>query len=394
MPHVVARPGLVTGARIAVLLAVVHAVNDVLLATVGALLPSLRTTFAASTTDLAVIVAVLTISSSATQPVIGAFAERLGLRKVIATGVALAAVSMSLVGLAPGLGTLAVLLAVAGLGSAALHPVAVSIVGSSASPNPGLAVGLFTAGGMAGFALGPVLVLWFVRSHGLEASYWLMVPGLLAAVLLWYGLPDWSPHAATVRGQGTALLRAAPAVRWLLATSVIVNLVSLVVASALPLWLVEAHGVRPDASLLGWVLGAYSLAAGVGAVAGGALGGRTGYRSATVASLLLALPAALALVVVPPGAGTVVLAATAGALLYVSQPLLVVRAQALVPDAPVAAAGVVIGLGAGLAGALYVLVGVAQDAVGLGASLVAGGLLLLPAAAAAHVALGRAGGAR
>lgn len=100
MSQVVERPGVLAGARSVVLLAAVHVVNDVLLAIVLAPLPALRTTFAASTTDLALPVAVLTLSSSATQPVIGAVAEGLGLRRVIAAGVALSAVSASPIELA------------------------------------------------------------------------------------------------------------------------------------------------------------------------------------------------------------------------------------------------------------------------------------------------------
>ena len=391
MPHVVTRPGLVAGAHIAALLAVVHAANDVLMAFVGVLLPSIQSTFDASRTDLAVLVAVFTVSSSATQPMIGAVAERLGLRRVLAVGVALGAVAMSLVGVAPGLGVLALLLALAGLGSAALHPAAMSVVGSPAATNPGLAVGLFTAGGMVGFALGPALLLWFVRGYGLEQSYWLMVPGLLAAALLWWGLPDWEPHSPHPRSGWQALLDAAPRLRWLLVVSVLVNLAFVTVTSTVPLWLVESHGVATEGALLGWVLGAFSVAAGAGAVLGGGLGGRLGYRVTAVVSLLLAAPVLAILVVVPVGVSTVAIGALLGGLFYVSQPLLVVRAQQLVPAAPVAATGVVVGLGTGIAGGLYVAVGALQEAIGLRDSLLLSSLLLAAAAAAAYRALpGRA----
>jgi FSR family fosmidomycin resistance protein-like MFS transporter len=322
---------------------------------------------------------------------IGAVAERLGLRRVLAIGVALGAVAMSLLGVAPGLGVLALLLAVGGLGSAALHPAAMSVVGSPAAANPGLAVGLFTAGGMVGFALGPALLLWFVRGYGLEHSSWLMMPGLLAAALLWWGLPDWEPHTAHPRGGWQALLDAAPRLRWLLTVSVLVNLAFVTVTSTVPLWLVDSHDIDTEGALLGWVLGAFSVAAGAGAVLGGGFGGRLGYRATAVVSLLLATPAMALLVVVPVGASTVVAAAVLGGLSYVSQPLLVVRAQELVPAAPVAATGVVVGLGTGIAGGLYVAVGALQEVLGLRDSLLLTSLLLAAAAGAAYRALpGRA----
>ena len=43
MPHVIRHPGVVNGLQVAVFLALVHAVNDVLMAVLGALLPTLQT---------------------------------------------------------------------------------------------------------------------------------------------------------------------------------------------------------------------------------------------------------------------------------------------------------------------------------------------------------------
>ena len=42
MPHVVREPGVLSGTRMAAFLALVHAVNDVLTAILGALLPTLQ----------------------------------------------------------------------------------------------------------------------------------------------------------------------------------------------------------------------------------------------------------------------------------------------------------------------------------------------------------------
>lgn len=89
MPHVVGRPGLITGVRIAILLVLAHAVNDALTAILGALL----------------LAATLHISSSVTQLGLGAPADRCGLRRVAAAEVSPAAVAFSLIraaGTAPG----------------------------------------------------------------------------------------------------------------------------------------------------------------------------------------------------------------------------------------------------------------------------------------------------
>ncbi len=380
MPHVVREPGILTGTRMAAFLALVHAVNDILTATLGALLPTLQARLAAGTTTLAVLVAALTISSSITQPVLGALADRLGLRLVAGAGVALGAVSLSLVGVAGTVPVLLLLLVLGGLGSAALHPVSTSIVGGPTARNPGLAVGLFTAGGMAGFAAGPVLILYLVSWYGIDAMPWLMVPGLLLAVGVIALLPEFEPHGAgrLLRSLDPRLFTGA--IGWLTAVATSAGLTFITFTSGVPLWLVDAHDLATDAPLLGWTLGAFSLGAGGGAVAGGALVPRFGYRRTAVVSLVAAAPALVGVLIAPPGALTLVLAGVAGALLYASQPLLVVAAQNAAPRNPTAAAGVVMGLGSGLAGLLYIGVGALQDLIGLPTAMALTFALLVPAA--------------
>ena len=380
MPHVVREPGVLNGTRMAAFLALVHAVNDVLTAILGALLPTLQARLAAGTTTLALLVAALSISSSVTQPVLGALADRYGVRRVAGLGVASGAVSLSLVGVVDSVPLLLVLLVLGGLGSAAVHPVSTSIVGGPSAKNPGLSVGLFTAGGMAGFAAGPILILYVVSRYGSEATPWLMLPGLLLAVGVVVLLPEFEPHntgrltRAFDRGMVTGTIG------WLTAAASLVSLAFVTFTSAVPLWLVDAHGIRTDAPLLGGTLGLFSLGAGLGAVAGGAVGARLGYARTTAVSLLAAVPTLAAVLVVPPGVATLVLSAIAGALIYASQPLLVVSAQTAAPQNPAAAAGVVLGVGSGIAGLLYVGVGALQGLLGLAPAMTVVFALLVPAA--------------
>ncbi|OLT38006.1 hypothetical protein BJF79_28380 [Actinomadura sp. CNU-125] len=337
----------------AVLLAVVHAVNDALTAVLGALLPTLQARFAAGTTTLALLVAVFNVSSSVTQPLLGALADGIGLRRVAAGGVALAAVSLSLVGVAPELSVLIGLLALGGIGSAALHPVSTSIVGGPTAKNPGLAVGLFTAGGMAGFAAGPILILYLVSSQGAGALPWLMLPGLLLALAMFVLLPDWQPHGTRL-GRLIDRRTLTGTVAWLTAAATLISLAFITFTSAVPLWLVAERGLATDHPLLGGILAAFSLAAGAGALLGGAAGARFGYARTTTISLLAAVIPLSGVLALPAGPGTVAVAVVAGLLVYASQPLLIVAAQNAAPDAPAATAGIVIGVGNALAGLLYI----------------------------------------
>jgi MFS transporter, FSR family, fosmidomycin resistance protein len=389
MPHVVREPGVLSGTRMAAFLALVHAVNDVLTAILGALLPTLQARLAAGTTTLALLVAALNISSSITQPLLGALADRYGLRKVAGLGVALGAVSLSLVGVIDSVPVLLVLLVLGGLGSAAVHPVSTSIVGGPSAKNPGLAVGLFTAGGMAGFAAGPLLILYVISRYGIDATPWLMLPGLLLAVGVLLLLPEFEPHHTGRLTRALDRRLFTGTIGWLAAAASLVSLAFIAFTSAVPLWLVDAHGVRTDAPLLGATLGLFSLGAGIGAVAGGAVGARFGYARTTAVTLLAAVPTLTAVLIVPPGLATLMLAAAAGALIYASQPLLVVAAQNAAPQNPTAAAGVVLGVGSAIAGLLYVGVGALQGWVGLAPAMTAVFALLVPAAVVASRALAR-----
>ena len=387
MPHTITRPGVVAGGSIAILLALTHAVNDTLTAILGALLPTLEAKFSASPLLLATLVAVFSISSSASQPVLGALADRIGLRQVAAIGVALAAITLSLVGVAPTIALLSVLLVLGGLGSAALHPISTSIVGSSTAKNPSLAVGLFTAGGMIGFAIGPILILALVSRFGTSVTPWLMIPGILLAVLVHALLPDFEPHA--IRGTWRLIDRRAFNRQTVILTlaSALVSLVFITFTSAVPLWLVKENGLPTDAPLLGLALGSFSVAAALGAVVGGVLAPRIGTITTTVVSLLAAMIAFSALLLLPAGGGTLVAGAITGFMLYASQPLLIVAAQTLAPHAPTAAAGLVIGIGSGIAGLLYIGSGALQGIIGLAPAMQLNILLLIPAALIAAIGL-------
>jgi FSR family fosmidomycin resistance protein-like MFS transporter len=286
--------------------------------------------------------------------------------------------AFSLIGIASSVPQLLLLLAVGGLGSAALHPVANSIVGGSAIKNPGVAVGLFTAGGMTGAAVGPVVVLYVVSRFGLDALVWLMVPGLLIALLLLKALPDWERHRAPWRALASRAVLSRR-IALLTATSTLVNLAFLTFLSAVPLWLVSQRGVASDATVLGAVLAVFAFSSGLGALAGGLVAPRLGYANTATGSMWLALLPLAGVLVLPVGTGMLVAAGVGGLLVYASQPLLVVAAQQAAPQAPASAAGVVLGVGNALAAVAYIASGALQDLAGLPSAMLVSFLLLVPA---------------
>lgn len=382
MPHVLERRGIFEGTALAVFLALVHTVNDAITAILGALLPTLQDRFDASPTLIALMVATFWIASSLTQPIFGSLAEDLGLRLVCALGVVFASLFLSLIGVAPALYLVFALLVIGGLGSAALHPVGMTIAGGPNVRNRALGVGFFAAGGMIGFALGPVLILYLVSRGGTDATPWLMVPGLLLGIAVYVLLPVWEPH-------GRRPLRAL--FEWRLVRGPLgllalgfsfAALAFVTFTSSVPLWLVREHGYETDAALIGWTLSVFALGAGVGSLLGGALAPRLGRGPTIVGSLLAAaVPLAAVLTVEPGSVEFFVAAGLSGTLLYTSSPVAVVVAQDLAPHAPAAASGMVIGMTAAVAGALYIGLGRLQQAIGMDAGIAVGFAMVLPAAA-------------
>lgn len=389
MPHVLRNQGKLQGTGLALFLATAHAANDALTAMPGVLLPSLQARFGVGPAALALLVGTLWIFSSLAQPLLGSLGERLSLRAMSALGAALAAASFGLIGIAPSLAAIFALVVIGGIGSAALHPAAAAIAAAGGGRRS-LAVGMFTAGGMLGFAAGPVLILALVAAWGIQATPWLMLPGVALALLFMVVAPQWEPHEKRGwRAMPELRLLAGP-VGGLVLASALVMLAFLAVTSSLPLWLVAEKGLPTDAATIGWSLAAFALGASAGSLGGGWFAERlprapfAAVSLALAAGVLLTLPALVAESAIFYAAAVI-----AGALLYASNPLMIVAAQELAPESPATAAGMVLGVASALAAALYVGVGFLQEAYGLAAGMTAAFLSLLPASALAAIFLAR-----
>lgn len=181
--------------------------------------------------------------------------------------------------MAPTVYLLVGLLLVGGLGSAALHPAGASMARGVGGRHRELAVSLFGTGGTLGVALGPVIVLLLVSRLGLEMTPWLMIPGVLIGLLMLLVVPD--QERCATKGNCPKLfdgkLLIGP-VGLLSLVGVFNGLASVTFGGAMPLWLVQVHGLAPDAPLIGWTLAIFSLAAAMGGVIAGVLSTRISRR--------------------------------------------------------------------------------------------------------------------
>lgn len=380
----------VAGGALIALLTASHTATDMLTGALAALLPTLQARFALSETALALLVATLAFSSSITQPLAGALADRFGARTVAAGGALFTAVLLAQMAVVPSPVLLFVVLAVGGLGSAAFHPAGACLARGAVPHRSALAVSVFTAGGTLGLALGPLAVLLIVAHLGVGFTPWLLVPGTLLAVALWRLLPVNGHRRRPASRLFDRELLGGPVGR-LTAAGVLAAMASVTFNAAVPLWLVTERGVATDAAVIGWTLAVYSLAAAAGGVAAGAASARIRPAVLVPATMVAALAPLAALFTTDPGSVAYFLVVTAaGALVHAGAPVMVVAAQDLAPHNAVAAAsGMLMGFTTGMAGLLYVGIGRLQELAGFAPAMAVGFAALLPGAVLAMPVLAR-----
>ncbi len=379
-----------TGAGLSTFLIVVHATNDAFTSMLAALLPTLQLRFDLSEAVLALLVATLSFSSSVTQPLFGALSDRLGRRLVGALGVILSSSLLSLMGVVPSVYILFGVLLVGGLGSAAFHPSGTSMARSVGERNKGLAVSLFSAGGTLGLAVGPVVILYVIANFGLGFTPWLMIPGVVLGVMMYFLVP---PQARSPREKRPKLFDAQlfmGPVGVLCASGVLRSIPFVTFVNAMPLWLVTSHDIARDAPLIGWTLAAFSLASGLGGIVAGALSHRFDRQLLITGTMLAALIPLFAVFWLSPGSAAFFLAVLlAGALVNAGLPLMIVSAQDLAPHAVATASGMLMGFTWGTAGVLYIAIGWLQELIGLMPAMALSFLAMVPGAALAYWVLAK-----
>lgn len=353
----------------------------------SALLPTLQVLYNLTETDLALLVAALSLSALVTQPLFGAFADRFGRRRTAALGVILNAILFSLLGVAPDIRYLFGLILVGGLGSAAFHPALASLARTIGGRKGELAVGLFSAGGTLGIALGPVIIMMLFARYGLIYTPWLMFPGIFFGILIFFFTPE---ENEPIKTGPTSLidqrLLFGP-VGLLALTSILSNVAFVTFTNAMPLWLVRTHNLPVDSTLIGWTLSLFSLSAAVGGVLGGLMSRRLGAKRLIAGTSLLAILPLFSILSLTPGSISYFVAVgLAGALINAGLPLLIVAAQDLSPKNAATASGMLMGFSGGMAGLIYVLIGKLQETVGLSPAMGTGYLAVVLAAITALVA--------
>ncbi len=339
-------PAVIPATRIAIIVAVAHAINDSYASVVPPLLPRIMDDLDLSIAAAATLGAAFAIATALPQPIFGYFADRFGRRIFAVGGVATTAVFVSLIGFAPSFWPLLLMLVMGGLGGAAFHPPGASYaVRVSAGRGGGARYSVFSFGGAVGYAAGPLVAVALVAWGGMEGLWVAMLPALVFAPVFFLGLPSGrreardAPPAPT---PGAVLRRLSGPLGIIFGISATMAFVQRVFLTMEPIIVADMGGSETlGAAALTVYLGAQAF----GTVTGGVLADRVNRPRLLFHLCAWALPTHLLAVWLGPwGAAGLTATAMAGFLGMATLPPIVVMAQEMHPRAAGASSGIVMGL--------------------------------------------------
>lgn len=354
--------------RIAVAVAVAHALNDMYASFIPPLLPRIMDDLGLSIALAATLSVSYSVATALPQPLFGYLADRYGRRPFAVVGPVVSGLFVAAMGWAEGFGPLVLLLMIAGVGSAAFHPPGASYaVRIDEGKGSGARYSIFSFGGSVGFALGPLVAVGLAQWLGLRGLWVAVVPVLVLAPFLYRALPSGREEIRTAArrppptpAQVLRLLRGPLGL--IFGVSATMAFIQRMFLTMEPIIVAESGGSETQGAL---VLTAYLAAQAFGTLTGGLLADRMDRRRLLLQLCAWALPThLLAVWVGPDGALGLAAAALAGFLGMATLPPIVVMAQEMMPTGTAVGSGIVMGL-AWATGSMFVLItGAMADVVG------------------------------
>ena len=358
-----------------------HLLNDLYSNFLPQLLPSLLVMIPGFTaTQAALLVASFNIASSLFQPIFGFMVDGRGHSWLIYVGTLWMSIFLSFTGLMHSYPPLVVLAVVAGLGTAAFHPPASALVHGLHPRHKAVLQSAFVASGNFGFALAPLILVPLFQNYSLKATLFLLIPGALAAAVLFLALPRQRrmvEDTATFPQVWASIRKAGREMSVILGVICVRQAAYTGLLALLPLFF-HARDISTIVSSRMMTLMLFTGA--FGGIAGGFISDRWGRRPLIAASLMLATPLYFGFLFAH-GTLSLVFLALAGAALMSSFSVTTVAAQEAIPEHKAMAAGLTFGFSSGLGAIAVIFIGRLADAWGLQTAVML--LVSLPFAAGA-----------
>ncbi len=301
-------------------------------------------------------------------PMIGLLSDRMELKYFLLLTPAVSAAAMSLLGVAGSYTVLALLLITAGLSSSFLHVLGPVITARVAGQRLGQAMGFWMTGGELARSLGPLAAVAVVSWLSFEASYPIMIVGLLTSVLLLTQL-----RSATSRGPesgGFSLKETWRLLRGTMIPLAVVLLFRSFVAQSLMVFLPAFMVSRGESLWFGGAsLAVLEFSGTGGALLAGGLSDRLGRRPVIIGSMVASPVLTLAFVLAPDWALLPLLMAL-GFSLFAATPVIMALVQDHSGGQRGAANGLYMGLSFGAAAAAIFTIGGLADWLGFKPSFI------------------------
>lgn len=353
-----------------------HFAIDFYAASVATLQPLLADKYSLSLAQIGVLSGVFMFGSAVLQLFFGLLSDRIHSRLFVVLGLVAAAVFLSSLGVAPDYESLLLIALLGGMGVASFHPQSTSQAAALAKSRRGLGVAIFITAGMIGLSLGPTYFSTMAEQVGLERLPLAALPALIIAAFLMWMLPapsngaesgrtafEWEPF----RREWKPLL-----LHYLLV--VLRSVVHLGVAQFLTVYLYQNRGFTLRQTSV-W-LTVFFVSSAVASLTGGSLADRIGGRRVVLISMLACGPF-FALFLGTTGWLSLVGLFFGALILLLTNPVMIVMAQNLVPSQAGTASALMMGFGWGMAGITFIpLLGWIADRVGL--ETVLWGVITLP----------------
>lgn len=323
-----------------------HFAHDLYPSFIGPLVPAVQEKLGVSLAVASLMIPAQQFPSIA-QPYIGYVADRTSRRWFVVLSPALAAVSLSSIGLAPHIAVVILLLLVSGLASATFHAPVVALVGDYGGNKLGRAMSIFMSGGELARVLGPLIITAAIALFTLEGSFVVMVFGLAASLGLYFTLDTAESdarRAETPRVDIRPLLRAR---RKAIAGLLIFAILTGAGTTPFSFFLVDLMVEKGYGEWYGAVALSALYASGIiGGLAGGALSDRLGRRGVLALTTGLATPLLWLYLWLENGSWLVLLAlVVAGAVALSPRSIVLAVGAELLPEARGPMAGLLLALG-------------------------------------------------
>jgi len=362
--------------RAFLLLAGGHALTDMYINFLPALLPVMAPRLDLNLTLAGIVISGSLIAANLAQPVFGWLFDIHPSSRWLVWPVVLSGLLMCASVLSTGYYVFLALTLVAGVANGVYHPAGSTYTYQLDPYNRGVLMSLFSSAGALGYAVGPVVVALLVDRWSLNALFWALVPAAVFVIGAFTtrlsGLKP-NPKRWNIRQARTVFRGAILILTW---TMILRAWGHLVLSNYLVFYLEKAgYSYQAAANLLTWFLAVGA----VGGIIAGKLSDSLGRTRIIVVSMLLSAVFA-GLFLYTNGLWSVLFLMACGLTVHAPLPVMVVLCQEYLPESVGIAAGLSMGFAWGV-GSLGALVnGIVADHWGLSASFWVAALILLAGA--------------